>query len=80
MKLMRVHMPEGARVKQAVYLSVNGELAAVFAPQLCPGDKRQGEPAGDFHCAGLTPILATRDFMITPQFLKHRYRLSARPH
>ena len=31
MKLMRVHMPEGARVKQAVYLSVNGELAAVFA-------------------------------------------------
>ena len=31
MKLMRVRVPEGTRLKQAVYLSVNGELTAVFA-------------------------------------------------
>lgn len=36
MKLMRVRVPEGTRLKQAVYLSVNGELAAVFALNYAP--------------------------------------------
>ena len=76
MKLMRVHMPEGARVKQAVYLSVNGELAAVFALSYAPATNVKASLAALSRCAGLTPILATRDFMITPQFLKHRYKLS----
>ena len=76
MKLMRVHMPEGARVKQAVYLSVNGELAAVFALSYAPATNVKASLQAMSHCAGLTPILATRDFMITPQFLKHRYKLS----
>lgn len=76
MKLMRVHMPEGARVKQAVYLSVNGELAAVFALSYAPATNVKASLQAISHCAGLTPILATRDFMITPQFLKHRYKLS----
>ena len=76
MKLMRVHMPEGARVKQAVYLSVNGELAAVFALSYAPATNVKASLQAISHCAGLTPILATRDFMITRQFLKHRYKLS----
>ena len=76
MKLMRVHMPEGARVKQAVYLSVNGELAAVFALSYAPATNVKASLQVISRCAGLTPILATRDFMITPQFLKHRYKLS----
>lgn len=76
MKLMRVHMPDGARVKQAVYLSVNGELAAVFALSYAPASNVKASLQALARCAGLTPILATRDFMITPQFLKHRYKLS----
>ena len=76
MKLMRVHMPEGARVKQAVYLSVNGELAAVFALSYAPATNVKAALQALARCTGLTPILATRDFMITPQFLKHRYKLS----
>ena len=76
MKLMRVHMPEGARVKQAVYLSVNGELAAVFALSYAPATNVKSALQALSRCTGLTPILATRDFMITPQFLKHRYKLS----
>ena len=75
MKLMRVHMPEGARVKQAVYLSVNGELAAVFALSYAPATNVKASLQAISHCAGLTPILATRDFMITPQFLKQRYKI-----
>ena len=76
MKLMRVHMPDGARVKQAVYLSVNGELAAVFALSYAAATNVRSSLQALARCAGLTPILATRDFMITPQFLKHRYKLS----
>lgn len=76
MKLMRVHMPEGARVKQAVYLSINAELAAVFALSYAPATNVKSSLQSLTRCAGLTPILATRDFMITPQLLKHRYRLS----
>ena len=76
MKLMRVHMPEGARVKQAVYLSINAELAAVFALSYAPASNVKASLQALARCAGLTPILATRDFMITPQFLKHRYKIS----
>ena len=76
MKLMRVHMPEGARVKQAVYLSINGELAAVFALSYAPATNVKTCLQALSRCSGLTPILATRDFMITPQFLKHRYKIS----
>lgn len=76
MKLMRVHMPEGARVKQAVYLSINAELAAVFALSYAPAGNVKASLQALTRCTGLTPILATRDFMITPQLLKHRYKLS----
>jgi len=38
MKLMRVRVPEGTRLKQAVYLSVNGELTAVFALNYAPAE------------------------------------------
>ena len=76
MKLMRVHMPDGARVKQAVYLSINGELAAVFALSYAPATNTKASLQALARCTGLTPILATRDFMITPQLLKHRYKIS----
>lgn len=45
MKLMRVRVPEGTRLKQAVYLSVNGELTAVFALNYAPAESvRAGFP------------------------------------
>ena len=52
------------------------ELAAVFALSYAPATNVKASLQAISHCAGLTPILATRDFMITPQFLKHRYKLS----
>lgn len=75
MKLMRVQMPEGTRLKQAVYLSVNSELAAVFALNYAPVSSVKNSLLSAAHTNGLFPVLATRDFMITPQFLKHRYKL-----
>ena len=76
MKLMRVRMPEGTRLRQAVYMAINGELAAVFALNYDPAPAVRAGLLSLTHMNGLLPILATRDFMITPQFLKHRYKLS----
>ncbi len=76
MRLMKVQMPEGAKLKQAIYLSVNGELAAVFALNYAPAANVKSSLFAMIHSGGLIPILATRDFMITPQFLKQRYKIS----
>ena len=75
MKLMRVRVPEGTRLKQAVYLSVNGELAAVFALNYAPAESVRAGLAAVLRAGALVPVLATRDFMITPQFLKQRYKI-----
>lgn len=75
MKLMRVRVPEGTRLKQAVYLSINGELAAVFALNYAPAESVQAGLIAVLRAGSLVPVLATRDFMITPQFLKLRYRI-----
>lgn len=76
MKLMRVRMPEGTNLKQAVYLAVNSELAAVFALHYAADADVQTSLHAATHSGSLFPLLATRDFMITPQFLKHRYKIT----
>ena len=68
MKLMRVRVPEGTRLKQAVYLSVNGELTAVFALNYAPAESVRAGLASVLRAGALVPVLATRDFMITPQY------------
>lgn len=75
MKLMRVRVPEGTRLKQAVYLSVNGELTAVFALNYAPAESVRTGLGVVLRTGSLVPVLATRDFMITPQFLKLRYKI-----
>lgn len=75
MKLMRVRVPEGTRLKQAVYLSVNGELTAVFALNYAPAESVRAGLSAVLRAGSLVPVLATRDFMITPQFLKLRYKI-----
>ena len=71
----RVRVPEGTRLKQAVYLSVNGELTAVFALNYAPAESVRAGLASVLRAGALVPVLATRDFMITPQFLKQRYKI-----
>ena len=75
MKLMRVRVPDGTRLKQAVYLSINGELSAVFALNYAPAESVQAGLYSVLRAGALVPVLATRDFMITPQFLKLRYKI-----
>jgi len=77
MRLMGIHVPEGTRVQSAVYISVNGELAGVFALTYTPSASGKTALQNVVHAPGLTPILATRDFMITPALVKKRFKVSA---
>jgi len=77
MRLMGVHVPGGTRIQSAVYISVNKELAGVFALTYTPSGGARGGLQNVLHSPGLTPILATRDFMITPGLVKKRYKIPA---
>ncbi len=77
MRLMGVHVPEGTRVQSAAYVSVNGELSGVFALTYGQSPLSRSGLQDVVHSSGLTPILATRDFMITPALVKKRYKVSA---
>ena len=77
MRRMGVHMDKGARVKQAVYMSLNGELAAVFAVRYTPPEnlhKGLASIAANRHFKG---ILVTRTFLGTPAFLKAKFGIPA---
>lgn len=77
MRLMGVPVPESIRVQSAVYLSVNKELAGVFALTYQPSAGTKSGLNQILRSSGLTPILATRDFMITPALVKKRYKIPA---
>lgn len=77
MRLMGIEVPEGTRVQSAVYISVNKELVGVFALSYAPSAGTRSGLGSVLRSKGLTPILATRDFMITPFLLKKRYKIPA---
>ena len=69
MRSMGVHMSDGARVRQAVYVSVNGELAGIFAVKYKPSASTRAGLRALLANPGNSVILATRDFLITPEQL-----------
>jgi len=77
MRLMGIHVPESIRIQSAVYVSVNSELTGVFALTYGPSAASKSGLHSVVHTTGLTPILATRDFMITPALVKKRFKVSA---
>lgn len=74
-KSMGVFMPEGLRVKQAVYVSVNGELAGIFAIQYHPNPASKTGLKGLLSGSSYSVVIAARDFLITPELLAAKYRL-----
>lgn len=77
MRSMGVHMPEGARVRQAVYVSVNGELAGVFALRYKANHSTKAGLRSILANRNFSVVLATRDFLITPELISAKYELSA---
>ncbi len=75
MRSMGVHMPDGTRVRQAVYLSVNGELAGIFALKYKPNLSTRAGLLDVLANRSFKVVLATRDFLITPELLAAKYEL-----
>ncbi len=72
---MGVHMPSGTRVRQAVYVSVNGELAGIFALKYRPNASTRDGLRDVLANRNFSVILATRDFLITPELISAKYGL-----
>ena len=78
LKEMGVEVPEGIRIEQAVYASIDGELSGVFAVTYA---KSKAAAAGlTTLCAyrGLRAVLTTTDFMLTEDFIVSRFRVKGR--
>lgn len=73
MNSMGVHMDAGMKVKQAVYLSINGELAGVFAMKYAASSSVGSGLAALVHSGNFDTVLAARDFLVTPEYLHHKY-------
>ena len=75
---MGVELPEGARVSQAVYAAVDGELCGVFAMAF---GKLKGVSAGLGTLCGyrrLTPVLVTGNFLLSESFIRAKFNANTR--
>lgn len=75
MREMGVHMPDGTRVRQAIYTSVNGELAGIFALRYQPNASTRAGLHDLLANRRISVVLATRDFLVTPELLAAKYDL-----
>lgn len=73
MRSMGVHMPAGTRVRQAVYVSVGGELAGIFAIKYKPSPSTKKGLRDVLANRNFSVVLATRDFLITPELIASKY-------
>ena len=76
MKLMKVRLPQGLNVKNAVFCAIDGKLAGIFALSYALPDTVF--PALDaLMLEKVEPVLATRDFNLIPAMLQQRFKLAA---
>lgn len=78
MQDMGVDMPEGTRVSQAIYVSIDGQLSGVFA--ISYAKTKPAATGLTTLCAysGLTPVLTCDDFMVTESFLRAKFGVNTR--
>ena len=78
MKDMGVDVPEGIRVNQAVYISVDGELCALFAITYLR-DRLTAAGLGSL-CSyrRLGTVLTAGDFMLTESFIRSKFGVKTR--
>ena len=74
MELMGVDVPQGLKVKNAVFCAVDNALCAIFALNytLHPAIAQAVDVLVE---NGMDPILATRDFLVIPDMLRQRFKL-----
>lgn len=74
MSLMEVRLPQGLKVKNAVFCAIDGELAGIFALNY---NLHGAIPPALYALIQnkVAPVLATRDFNIIPSMLQQRFKL-----
>ncbi|GEM_PF-1389506 len=73
---MGVRLSEGVKAKNGVFVSVNGSLAGIFALKY----EAQAQVQSAFRLLRrlkVTPIVAVRDFNLTPAMLENKFRLKS---
>lgn len=75
MHSMGVQMPAGAKVRLAVYVSVNGELAGIFALKYKANTSSRKGLRDVLANRNFSVVVATRDFLITPELIAAKYAL-----
>ena len=75
LKEMGVEIPEGTMVKQAVYVSVDGDLCGLFA--ITYNRSRHTASGMSTLCASrrIRPVIIAKDFLLTASFLKETFGL-----
>ena len=74
MRQMGVHMEEGTRIRQALYVSVRGELAGLIALRY-EASPRVAEALDRLSGTAPSPVLTGSDVLVTPGLLKAKFRL-----
>ncbi len=78
LKEMGVEIPEGIMVKQAVYVSIDGELSGLFAVTYARTKFTLKGVSAICRYRKITPIIMAEDFMLTAPFLKERFGIRTR--
>ena len=78
LKEMGVEIPDGTMVKQAVYVSVDGDLSGLFAITYNRVKHSAAGMATLCSSRRIRPVILAKDFVLTPAFLKERFGLRPR--
>lgn len=74
MHIMKVALPQGLNIKNAVFCAIDGHLAGMF-PLNYAMSSAVNPSLSALMRAGVSPILATRDFNLIPSLLEQKFKL-----
>lgn len=74
MHMMDVEMPQGHNIKNAVFCAIGGSLAGMF-PLNYAMSSAVNPCLSALMRAGVSPVLATRDFNLIPALLEQKFKL-----
>lgn len=78
MQDMGIDVGKGTRVSQAVYTAIEGELCGVFAVSYGKSKSSAAGVRSLCGCRSLTPVMTTKDFMITEGFIRSKFSVTTR--
>lgn len=76
MTLENVKIPQGNKVRSGVYIAINGQLAGLFALKYKPSKAIAYTIGSTLREKNLKVVMATRDFNITPTFMRQNYNVN----